>query len=274
MQYLEPGPSPTVESLFSLKGKSALVIGGSGYLGKEISSAFAELGGDVIVASRNVGNNIELASSLTNTYPRVRIIPLEVDITDDVSVDRLFDDVSILFPEGIDVLVNCGWSGKKNNFESISLDDWNADLDVCLTGVFRVIKKFVPLLKKRKGNILNIASMYGHVAPDYRLYEGEKYANPPSYGAAKAGIIQLTKYLCSFLASDGIRVNSISPGPFPFPLTQTENPNFVSRLSSRNPLNRVGVPYEIKGAAILLCTDAGSYMTGQNICVDGGWSAW
>jgi gluconate 5-dehydrogenase len=274
MQFLEPGPSPTIESLFSLKGKVALVIGGAGYLGKEISSAFAELGADVIVASRNNVNNIEFASSVSQTYPQIRMIPLEVDITDEVSVDRLFENIASLFPDGIDVLVNCGWSGKKNNFESISLSDWNYDLDVCLTGVFRVVKKFVPLLRTRKGNILNIASMYGHVAPDYRLYEGEKYANPPSYGAAKAGVIQLTKYLSSFLASDGIRVNSISPGPFPFPGTQIENPEFISRLSNKNPLNRVGVPFEIKGAAILLCTDAGSYMTGQNICVDGGWSIW
>jgi len=154
------------------------------------------------------------------------------------------------------------------------MDDWNHDLEVCLTGVFRVIKKLTPLLRKKEGNILNISSMYGHVAPDYRIYDSEKYANPPSYGAAKAGIIQLTKYLASFLSKDGIRVNCISPGPFPFLETQEENPEFIKRLSEKNLLNRVGYPFEIKGAVSLLCTGAGSFMTGQNICVDGGWSVW
>ena len=132
----------------------------------------------------------------------------------------------------------------------------------------------VPLLSRRKGNILNIASMYGHVAPDYRLYDGDRFANPPSYGAAKAGVIQLTKYLASFLSQHEIRVNCISPGPFPFETTQDESPEFIRRLSEKNPMNRIGNPHELKGAALLLCSNAGSYITGQNLRVDGGWSIW
>ena len=116
--------------------------------------------------------------------------------------------------------------------------------------------------------------MYGHVAPDYRLYDSDKFANPPSYGAAKAGVIQLTKYIASFLSPYGIRANCISPGPFPFETTQIENPDFIERLNAKNPQNRIGKPFELKGAAALLCSDASSYMTGQNVCVDGGWSTW
>src|SRR4029450_7871986 len=114
------------------------------------------------------------------------------------------------------------------------------------------IKRAFPLLKESRGNILSIASMYGHVAPDYRLYASERFANPPSYGAAKAGVIQLTKYLASFLSPYGIRSNCISPGPFPFESTQKDNPDFIARLAAKNPCNRIGKPHELKGAAALL----------------------
>ena len=175
--------------------------------------------------------------------------------------------------DGIDILINNAWSGNKNSWETINDQDWEYDVDVSLNSVFRMTKAAFPDLKKSKGVILNIASMYGHVAPDYRIYEGTSFANPPSYGAAKAGVIQFTKYLASFLAPHGIRVNAVSPGAFPHPPTQ-QNAEFMARLGSKNPLGRIGYPHEIKGAVALLCTDAGSYITGQNICVDGGWAVW
>ncbi len=116
--------------------------------------------------------------------------------------------------------------------------------------------------------------MYAHVAPDYRIYDGDEHVNPPSYGAAQAGVIQLTRYLASFLAPEGIRVNCISPGPFPFEETQKENPGFIKHLAGKNPMGRIGFPHELKGAAAFLCSDASSFITGQNLCVDGGWSVW
>ena len=274
MHSLELGSSPSLGNLFSLKDKVALVIGGSGFLGKEISAALAELGADIIIASRNFEKNSMFVDLLGQKFPEINVISIHVDITNDNSIEKLLKEITLRFPTGIDILVNCGWSGKKNNFTSITIEDWSQDLEVCLTGVFRTIKAFLPLLALKQGNILNIASMYGHVAPDYRLYDDYRYANPPSYGAAKAGIIQLTKYLSSFLSVQKIRVNCIIPGPFPFATTKLENPEFIEKLSRKNPLNRVGIPYEIKGAAALLCSNAGSYMTGQNICVDGGWSVW
>lgn len=269
-----PDTSPTLATLFSLEGRTAVVIGGAGLLGGQISQAFVELGARVIVASRDRARCEAFAETLGQRVPGARVEALRVDITDGASIRALASDAATLAPDGLDILVNAGWSGRKNTFESIPDADWDADIDVCLSGVFRTIKAVVPLLKRRRGNILTVASMYGHVAPDHRLYDSAHLANPPSYGAAKAGVIQLTKYLASFLSPDGIRANCISPGPFPFERTQRDHPDFIARLAAKTPLNRIGRPHEIKGAAALLCSDAGAYITGQNLCVDGGWAVW
>lgn len=275
MQYSNPESAPRIADLFSLKGRTALIVGGSGLLGGQISYAFAELGAEIIVASRNEAACNTFLATLKQQFPHTRAHAVGVDITQPSSIEALIAKTTeITGGNGLDILVNSGWSGRKNTFESISDADWNADIEVCLNGVFRTIKAATPLLKQKRGNILSIASMYGHVAPDYRMYDSERFANPPSYGAAKAGLIQLTKYLSSFLSPHGIRANCISPGPFPFESTQKENPDFIGRLAAKNPLNRIGNPHELKGAAVLLCSDAGSYMTGQNICVDGGWAVW
>ncbi|WP_367606910.1 SDR family NAD(P)-dependent oxidoreductase [Legionella sp. W05-934-2] len=274
MQYSIPENSPKLSDLLSLKNKTALIVGGAGLLGSEISYCFAELGANLIIASRDIEKCNRFVETLKTRFPSQTIIALSVDISKAESIDEFAKNLSNMYPEGINILVNSGWSGNKNTFESISDDDWNSDIEICLNGVFRTIKKVHPLLKKQKGNILNITSMYGHVAPDHRLYDSSKFANPPSYGAAKAGLLQLTRYLASFLSPDGIRVNAISPGPFPFEKTQQENPDFIARLAAKNPLNRIGKPHELKGAAALLCSDAGTYITGQNICVDGGWAIW
>jgi gluconate 5-dehydrogenase len=263
----------TLSGLFSLKGRTALVVGGAGLLGGEISAAFAELGAELVIASRDAKKCAAYGERLRAEFPGMKAHALEVDITKPDSIRTMVRETGKLVGS-LDILVNSGWSGRKNTFESISDEDWNLDIEVCLNGVFRTVKAAFPLLRERRGNILTIASMYGHVAPDYRLYDSEKFANPPSYGAAKAGVIQLTRYLASFLSPHGIRANSISPGPFPFEATQRENPQFIERLAAKNPLNRIGKPHELKGAAVLLCSDAGSYITGQNLCVDGGWAVW
>jgi NAD(P)-dependent dehydrogenase (short-subunit alcohol dehydrogenase family) len=273
MPYSDPDSAPSLADLLSLDGRTALVVGGAGLLGGEISFVLAELGARLLIASRDGEKCRAFAERVNHRFPTAGAIALAVDITAPDSIRALAGRVAGVAGE-LDILVNSGWSGRKNSFESISDQDWDHDIEVCLNGVFRTVKAFVPLLKARRGNILSIASMYGHVAPDYRLYDSERFANPPSYGAAKAGIIQLTKYLASFLAPHGIRANCISPGPFPFESTQIANPAFIARLEQKNPLNRIGRPFDLKGAAALLCSDAGAYMTGQNLCVDGGWAVW
>lgn len=249
-------------------------MGGAGLLGAQISAALVELGADIAVASRDEDNCRAFAATLTDGPFAGTAQGYRMDITDANSVARCAEQVLSQFDGRLCILVNCSWSGKKNTFESISEADWLSDVDVSLNGVFRTVKACFPALRESRGVILNIASMYGHLAPDYRLYDGDRYANPPSYGAAKAGVIQLTRYLASFLSPHGIRVNCISPGPFPYESTQQDNPEFVRRLAEKNPLGRIGRPYELKGAAAFLCSDASSYVTGQNLCVDGGWGVW
>lgn len=259
--------------LQNLKGKVALVTGGAGLLGGQIADSLAELGADIVIASRDIDACELKCRQLEKDFTGIKTYATTLDLTDSDSIKSCIENSRNAFGK-IDILVTCAWSGKKNSWDSITDEDWNYDIEVCLNGVFRLIKAATAALRETKGVVLNIGSMYGHVAPDYRLYEGVPQANPPSYGAAKAGIIQLTKYLGSFLAKDKIRVNCISPGPFPFEHVINEFPEFKQRLCDKNPMGRLGKAHEIKGAAAFLCSDASSYMTGQNICIDGGWTIW
>src|SRR5262245_39464053 len=163
MPYSDPANAPSLSDLLSLKGRTALVVGGAGLLGGEISFAFAELGARVLVASRDAGKCSAFAKTLASRHPSAQPQSFAVDITDPASIRALAAEVKKAAVE-IDILVNSGWSGRKNTFESISDEDWDKDIEVCLNGVFRTVKAFVPLLKPRRGNILSIASMYGHVA--------------------------------------------------------------------------------------------------------------
>jgi NAD(P)-dependent dehydrogenase (short-subunit alcohol dehydrogenase family) len=261
----------SLKNLFNLQGKTVFITGGAGHLGTAMCEALAELGANIVIGSRDQKKGEVIANRLSDEF-NIKASGFALDITDPESLDLALQFIEKEYGR-LDVLINNAWSGKKNTFDSISIDDWKYDIDVCLNGVFYTIKKSVPYLRKTKGVIVNIASMYGHVAPDYRIYEGTEHGNPPSYGAAKAGVIQLTKYLGSFLATDGIRVNAISPGPFPYG-DITSNTKFIDTLKAKTVLGRTGVPEELKGIIALLCSDASSYMTGQNICVDGGWTVW
>lgn len=261
----------SLEELLSLKSKTVFITGGAGHLGTAMCEALAELGANIVIGSRDEAKSAAIASDLSEKFD-VRTRGVQLDITDPESLAPALALVEEEFG-GLDILINNAWSGKKNTFESISFEDWKYDIDVCLNGVFYTTKKAFPYLKKAKGVIVNVASMYGHVAPDYKMYVGTDHANPPSYGAAKAGVIQLTRYLASFLSPHGIRVNAISPGPFPFSEI-LKNEAFIGALEAKTMLNRIGDPEDLKGVIALLCSDASGYMTGQNICVDGGWTAW
>ncbi|MFG6179349.1 SDR family NAD(P)-dependent oxidoreductase [Halomonas sp. THAF12] len=261
----------SLHELLDLSGRTALISGGAGHLGSAMAEALAELGASVVLAGRDVGRCETMLARLTDIAPDGHHRALALDVTDRDSVRRCVE--ALQADAGLDILVNNAWSGRKNSWQSIEEDDWYHDVDISLNSVFRMVKRCYPLLRERSGCIVNIASMYGHVAPDYRLYEGTDHANPPSYGAAKAGVLQFTRYLASFLSSDGIRVNAISPGAFPHAVTQ-ENRGFMERLEHKAPAGRLGQPEDLKGAIALLASDAGAYITGQNLCVDGGWAIW
>ncbi len=263
----------SLQQLFNLNGKTAVVTGGGGYLGTAICEALAELGANVVLASRDQERCQKRCAQITQQFsPTGRLVGLELNVLESASIQDFMNRVHSEFP-AIDILVNNAWSGNKNSWESIDDHDWEYDINMSLNSVFRVTKAAFEDLKQTRGTILNIASMYGHIGPDYRIYDGKEFANPPSYGAAKAGVIQFTRYLASFLSPHQIRVNALSPGAFPHPATQ-EHEGFMQKLGSKNPMNRIGQPEELKGAVALLCSQAGSYITGQNVCVDGGWAIW
>ena len=127
--------------------------------------------------------------------------------------------------------------------------------------------------KQKTGSIINIASIYGTVSPDPEIYENSGFDNPPEYGAGKAAIIQFTRYIAVHNAKYGVRANSISPGPFPNQTVQ-KNKKFMNNLKRKIPMNRIGHPNELKGITIFLASNASSFLTGENIHVDGGWTAW
>ena len=259
-------------NIFNLEDKTALIIGGSGYLGFEMSKALFLMGAKVIIANRDIKNfNYNFKKFKPNLDTRNQFKFIKLDITKSKSFNKFYKNLNKECNSKLDILVNCAWNGKKNTLESISNRDWDHDINVSLSSTFKITKKLIPLLKKSKGKIVNIASMYGHKAPDYKIYSNKKLSNPPSYGAAKAGIIQLTKYLASYLSPYKINVNSISPGAFPFPQTIKKFPKFIKELKTKSVLGRIGTPKDLRGVIILLCSEGGNYINGQNICVDGGW---
>lgn len=262
----------SLHELMDLSGRTALISGGAGYLGSAMGEALAELGANVVLASRDVSRCEAMTTRIQDLAPAGCHRAIELDVTGRDSVLRCVDTLREDYGN-LDILVNNAWSGRKNDWDSIDEDDWYYDVDISLNSVFRMVKVCYPMLRESSGCIVNIASMYGHVAPDYRLYEGTDHANPPSYGAAKAGVLQFTRYLASFLSPDAIRVNAISPGAFPHAITQ-ENRAFMQRLENRIPVGRLGQSQDLKGAIALLASDAGAYITGQNLCVDGGWAIW
>jgi gluconate 5-dehydrogenase len=174
----------------------------------------------------------------------------------------------------IDVLINNAISQKATPGTSIqSDDDWAESLKGTLLSVHTCIRDIIPIFKNQgQGKVINVSSMYGMIAPDFNVYKDlEQFTNVPQYGAAKAAVIQITKYFASLLGKDNITVNCVSPGPFPSNTVQ-ENKEFIKRLSEKTLLKRVGKPEDLQGIFELLCSDKSNFITGQNIAVDGGWT--
>lgn len=257
-----------VISQFKLKGKVAIVTGGYGHLGKSMTKALAEAGAKVIVCDLD-------QNTFNKAFYDYKDIQFEkIDISSSDSINIAFNNI---FNEHktVDILVNCAFFGKGNLPELMTDNEWQNGIDGTLNSVFKCIKTVIPYMKKNNGGkIINIASMYGIVSPYFRIYDNnESFLNPPNYGAAKAGVIQITKYYAVYLAKHNIRVNAISPGPFPSQEVQ-KNTIFIENLKAKVPLGRIGMPDELKGAVVFLASEASSYITGQNIVVDGGWTIW
>jgi NAD(P)-dependent dehydrogenase (short-subunit alcohol dehydrogenase family) len=173
----------------------------------------------------------------------------------------------------LDVLVNATYAPQQKSLQDISGEDFTRSLGGNVAGAF-LLARAAKQAMTAGGSIIMFSSMYGHVAPDPSVYHAPMRPNPVEYGVAKAGIDQMIRYLAVSWAGEGIRVNGVAPGPFPQPPVQANHPDFVERLAKKVPMGRVGIAGEIAGAVIFLASDAASFVTGQCLCVDGGWTIW
>lgn len=266
---------------FSLKGKNAVVTGGAGILGTHFCKGLADAGANVGIVDINVERAIELAVQIEKQYG-VQAKAFYCDITSETSVKSAIEQVVETFGE-IHVLHNNA-AGKSSDLEAFfapleeyDLAQWKEIMSTNLDSMFLVAKYVGKVMKAQKkgGSIIQTASIYGVMGPDNRIYEGSYYMDreintPAIYAASKGGVVALTKYLATYWAKDGIRVNTITPGG----VESGQNEVFKERYANRVPLGRMANAEEMVGALIYLASDASSYVTGQNILVDGGLSAW
>jgi NAD(P)-dependent dehydrogenase (short-subunit alcohol dehydrogenase family) len=199
---------------------------------------------------------------------------IKLDIGNENDVKVVVNDVKSRHGS-LDVVVNSTAYSTGKSMEQMGLDDWEKGLRVSLSGAFVLSREVGQVMVSQgSGSIIQFSSMYGKVSPDPRIYASDFKVNPIDYGVAKAGILQMVRYQAIMLGPYGVRVNSIVPGPFPNPIGQGSNAEFLKKLSDKVPMDRVGNAEEIVGAVILLASDASSFITGTEIVVDGGWTAW
>lgn len=258
-----------IKKLFSLDKKVAIVTGGVGYLGSAMAEALAEAGAHVVIA--DIIDGTAEAEQISKNNPEA--LAIRTDNTDEAAVKNMIDKTLEKFGR-FDMLINCSGKTEVCPLEDMGLELWNQCLNSFLTSVFICTQAAYRVMRKQgEGNIINIASMYGVVAPDQRIYGDSGHNNPGHYGAAKGGVLQFTRYCATYMAKDNIRVNAISPGSFPN-LNSQKNKELTARLAMKNPMERIGQPWELKGAVVYLASDASTYVTGHNLIVDGGWTTW
>lgn len=253
---------------FLIDDQVVLVTGATGYLGHQMVKDLHELNAVVIVTARSK----EKAEKLAMQFDE-RVYGFELDISDKASVARCAQEVGEKFGH-IDVLVNNAYFGSVASFEDVTADDLDDSFDGTVKAVHYCTLSFLPYLRKSKApRIINITSMYGMVAPNKHIYSSKADTNPLTYGVGKAGIIQYTKYAAMWLAEHKITVNSISYGPFPNP-QHVKDKQFLDNLANMTMLKRIGSLEDVSSAVYFLSMPASSFVTGQNIVVDGGWTAW
>lgn len=266
---------------FSLKDRTAIVTGGAGLLGKEFCRTLAQAGAQVVVADLNYGAAQQVADDLVNDG--FKGCAVGVDVTHPDSVKAMVD-AALAISGRLDVLVNSAAMDPKfdssqqgqhrNTFEDYPVEAWRQALDVNLTGMFLCCQAASrPMLAQNSGSLINICSTYGLVGPDQRIYE--RPGQPPQfkpvfYSVTKAGVLGLTRYLATYFAGKKIRCNALTPGG----VFNNHDELFNSNYSARTVIGRMAHHDEMNGALLFLASEASSYMTGSNVVVDGGWTAW
>jgi len=264
----------TINQLMSLEGRKVIITGATGGLGQMIATTIIELDGEVILVDQPKSDYSDLVSQLEKKQSS-SIICLDCNLEDKKDRQELISKIQKDYSSGLNVLINNaafvgqsdlpGWTTK---FEDQSIESWSRAIEVNLTAAFDLSKGFSQTLgSQANGSIINIASIYGIVGPVLSLYEGLDMGNPAAYAASKGGLIQLTRWLSTTVAPN-VRVNSISPGG----IWRNQPVEFVQRYESRTPLGRMATEEDFKGVIAYLSSDLSSYVTGQNIVVDGGWT--
>lgn len=252
---------------FSLKGKEIWVVGGAGYLGQGISKMLLEAGAKVLCIDL-----LEKAQKFVASLPQFgnSFSAATLDVRDGGAIQKFVDESAT--PHGLVVLT---FGSTSKNFPDLTEKEFDDVNHAGLTATFLLARAVGMAMEKNgKGSIVLFSSMYGSVSPDPRIYEEPMNVNPIEYGVGKAGIVQMTRYMAVYWGKKNIRCNCISPGPFPNPGVQQRNPEFINRLSSKVPMGRVGRQDEVAGAVNFFLSDASSFITGQNLFIDGGWTSW
>ena len=262
----------SLKQLMNMSGRVCLITGGAGHIGVAMADALAELGATIILLDRNTKEMAKAEDYLAMRH-HTDVGTIYCDLENDDEV-KLVAPTIIKRYEKLDVLINNaafvgsadleGWS---TNFEDQNLDTWRRAMNVNLTSAFALTQECKKLLDvSGKGSVINIGSIYGEYAPDPSLYAGTKMQNPAAYSASKGGLLQLTRWLSTILAPK-IRVNAMSPGG----VSRHQPKAFIDRYEAKTPLGRMGQEEDFKGAVAFLASDLSSWVTGQNIKVDGGW---
>lgn len=260
--------------IFSLRGKTALITGATGHLGASTAAIFAEAGARVLINSRTSERADELVARLN-----VDGYTAESAVFDVTSPTEIASFAEHLQGDPLHVLVNNAYLGGAGNIECAGSDSYASSYDVTMIAAHRLLTALLPNLRQAArqcgdASVINLASMYALVSPDPRIYESPSATNPPFYGAAKAALLQWTRYAACEFGKEGIRINAISPGPFPSQAVQDTNPAFVERLVTKVPMGRIGASDEIRGPMLFLAAPASSFVNGANLVVDGGWTCW
>ncbi|WP_433298288.1 SDR family NAD(P)-dependent oxidoreductase [Actinoplanes sp. CA-030573] len=260
----------TPDDLFGLRGRVAVLTGATGRLGRTMAEALAGAGATTWLVGRDQGRLDELAGKLSPLDCR----PFRCDVTVDEDVEALG---SALREAGgrVDVLVHNAHVGRGGSLRTATPADYLEAADLALAAFQRLLGATRDLLVAAAADgspsVITVASMYGLVSPKPHLYDSPEAGNPPYYGAVKAALVQLTRYAAVELGPSGVRVNCVTPGPFP---GDGGDPALIARLGQQTPLGRVGDPAEIATSLLYLASPRSSYVTGSNVVVDGGWTAW
>jgi len=257
-----------------MSNRVVIITGAAGNLGYQYAMGLSSSGANVVLADIDYDACKKISQEIKNKYS-VESLPIKLDLRKKNSIKNMVSKTMKKFSK-IDVLINnAAYQGndklRTTSFENFPLSDWNNALSINLTGIFLCCQEVGKImLKQKNGNVINISSTYGLVAPDQRIYGDSGQNAAAFYSATKAAVINLSRYLASYWNQTGIRVNTLSPGG----VENSQNSKFIKKYSEKTMLGRMAKKDEYVGAIIFLSSDASSYMTGSNLVIDGGWTAW